>query len=126
LELLSELRARGVKTAIASASKNASEVVKRLQLDGEVDVVVDGGQVENTKPAPDLFLLAARQVGEEASACVVVEDAQAGIQAALAAGMRTIGIGPDARVGAAVVVLPSLENQHLERILAQLTTSGGN
>lgn len=55
--------------------------------------------VDRSKPAPDLFLKAAELLDEPPDACVVVEDAEAGIEAARAAGMRVIGIGPNERVG---------------------------
>ena len=120
LELLKEIRKFGLKSAIASASKNAPLVVALLDLAPWVDAVVDGNQVTQSKPAPDLFLEAARQLGLPPSECVVVEDAEAGVAAGLAAGMRVLGLGPDERVGEASLVLPSLENQRLADILSGL------
>ena len=119
-ELLAELRAAGIRIAIASASMNAGEVVDRLGLSAEIDALCDGNSVTRTKPAPDLFLYAARQLGIPPEACVVVEDAEAGVEAALAGGMRAIGIGPVERVGKAHLVIPSLENQRLKDILRVL------
>lgn len=120
LELLKEIRKAGLKSAIASSSKNAPLVVSRLNLTPWVDAVVDGNQVTISKPAPDLFLEAARQLGLPPSECVVVEDAEAGVVSGLAAGMRVLGLGPEERVGQATLVLPSLENQHLAEILDKL------
>jgi len=119
-ELLAELRAAGIKIAIASASMNAGEVVDRLGLSAEIDALCDGNSVTRTKPAPDLFLYAARQLAIPPATCVVVEDAEAGVEAALVGGMRAIGIGPVERVGKAHLVIPSLENQRLKDILAAL------
>lgn len=119
-ELLQEIRHAGLKIAVASASKNAAEVVTRLGIFPLIDVLVDGNSGARTKPAPDLFLLAARRLGEPPEACVVVEDAAAGIEAARAAGMRTIGLGPPKRVGAARLVLPSLNDICLEDLLKPL------
>jgi beta-phosphoglucomutase len=76
--------------------------------------------VDRQKPAPDLFLHAAKQLGLPPAECVVVEDAAAGMEAALAGGFRTIGIGPRERVGQAELVLPSLEGQKLAIILEAL------
>jgi beta-phosphoglucomutase-like phosphatase (HAD superfamily) len=76
--------------------------------------------VVNPKPAPDLFLHAAAQLGVPPAECVVVEDAAAGIQAAQAGGFRSVGLGPVERVGAADLVLPSLAGARLEQILAAL------
>lgn len=108
LDLLGDLAAAGIKVAIASASKNARTVIERLGLERWVDAISDGYSVMQTKPAPDLFLHAAAQLGLAPDQCVVVEDAASGVQAALAGGMWAVGLGPAERVGAAHVVLPSL------------------
>lgn len=123
LPLLQEIRNAQMKIAIASASKNADEVVERLGLRSLIDVLVDGHMVARTKPAPDIFLLAAQRLGEKPESCVVVEDAAAGIQAAKAAGMLTIGIGPQQRVGEADLVLRSLKELGLQEIIERLSPS---
>jgi kojibiose phosphorylase len=124
-ELLDELRKAGIKIAIGSGSKNARTVLKRLGITDRVDTISDGDSVQRSKPAPDLFLHAASQLGLEPTQCVVVEDAAAGIEAGLAAGMLTLGLGPRERVSAAHVVLPSLEGvtwTDLRAKFAALTT----
>jgi beta-phosphoglucomutase len=122
-ELLEELRAAGYKVALGSASKNAREVLRRLGIESLFDAVSDGYSVERQKPAPDLFLHAAQQLGLAANECVVVEDAAAGIEAARAGGFRTVGLGPRERVGAAEAIFPSLAGVHVRDLLAAL---GGN
>lgn len=119
-ELLAEIRAAGLKIALGSASRNAGEVLDRLGLRPLLDAVADGNSVERPKPAPDLFLFAARLLSLPPAACVVVEDAAAGIEAARAGGLRTIGIGPPERVGRAEAVFPSLEGLHLAALLNAL------
>ena len=119
-ELLEALRAAGLKTALGSASKNAGEALERLGICNLLDAISDGYSVERQKPAPDLFLHAARQLGLGPADCVVVEDAAAGIEAAIAGGFRTIGLGPVERVGQADLVLPSLAGARLDDILAAL------
>jgi len=109
LELLQELRRAGIKIAIGSASKNARSVIEKLGIGRLVDAVSDGYSVERHKPAPDLFLHAAGQLRLAPEQCVVVEDAESGIEAALAAGMWAVGLGPAGRVGAAHLLLSSLE-----------------
>ncbi len=96
-ELLRDLRARGVKTAVASSSRNAPLLLERLNLRPLLDAVADGNDAAAPKPAPDLFLLAARRSAAAPDDCVVVEDAESGVAGALAAGMRVIGIGPAGR-----------------------------
>jgi beta-phosphoglucomutase len=120
IELLTELRQAGIKIAIGSASKNARTVIDKLGIGNLVDAIADGDSVEPPKPAPDLFLHAAQQIGLAPACCVVVEDATVGVQAAIAAGMRSIGIGPITRVGAADIVLPNLVGVHLVDLQAQL------
>ena len=122
-ELLEEIRAARLQSAIGSASKNAGEVIDRLGIRSLLDAISDGYSVERQKPAPDLFLHAAKQLGLPPAECVVVEDAAAGVDAALAGGFRTIGIGPRERVGQAELVLPSLEGQRLSTILDALSVT---
>ena len=119
-ELLEELRANDYKTALGSASKNAREVVERLGIDSLLDAISDGYSVERQKPAPDLFLHAAAQLGLPPKACVVVEDAAAGIEAAKAGGFRSIGLGPRERVGGADMTLLNLVGVHLADLLKAL------
>jgi beta-phosphoglucomutase len=119
-ELLVEIRAAGLKCALGSASKNAGEVIDRLGIRSLFDAVSDGQSVEQQKPAPDLFLHAARQLGLPPGACVVVEDAAAGISAARAGGFRSVGLGPPERVEGADVILPSLADARLADLLTTL------
>jgi beta-phosphoglucomutase len=119
-ELLEEIRAAGLKNALGSASKNAGEVIERLGIRSLFDAISDGHSVEHQKPAPDLFLHAARQLNLPPSDCVVVEDAAAGIEAATAGGFRSVGLGPRERVGGAEVILPSLDGVGLTDLLKAL------
>jgi beta-phosphoglucomutase len=119
-DLLEEIRAASLKNALGSASKNAGEVIERLGIRDLFDAISDGFSVERQKPAPDLFLHAAGQLGLAPAECVVVEDAAAGIEAALAGGFRSVGLGPRERVGKAEVVLPSLARVHLAGLLKSL------
>jgi beta-phosphoglucomutase len=120
LDLLQEIHQAGLKCAIGSASKNTRTVVEKLGIDHLVDAISDGYSVKNPKPAPDLFLHAASQLGLPPSVCVVVEDAAAGVEAAIAGGFRSVGLGPVERVGAAQAVFPSLDGLHLTQILSAL------
>lgn len=121
-ELLAELRRMGLKIAVASASKNARAVLDGLRLWESVDALADGYSVARSKPAPDLFLYAAAQVGVPPSECLVVEDAAAGIEAAEAAGMWALALGPAERFSDVRphALLPSLEGVTWQGILAAL------
>ncbi len=92
-ELLADLRAAGIRTAIASASHNATEVVRRLEIEGLVDAMVDPATIVKGKPDPEIFLAAAERLGVRPDDCVGVEDARAGIEAINAAGMVSVGVG---------------------------------
>ncbi|PKO06328.1 MAG: beta-phosphoglucomutase [Chloroflexi bacterium HGW-Chloroflexi-3] len=120
IELLQELRSNGYQIALGSASKNARDVLQRLGIEEFFDQISDGYSVEYQKPAPDLFLHAASQLKLSPRVCVVVEDATSGIEAAVAGGFRTIGIGPLERVGIADFVLPDLSGVRLKDILSSL------
>jgi beta-phosphoglucomutase len=117
LSLLRKLQSSQIRLALASASKNARQVVERLGIAPYFEVIADGNSVKKTKPAPDLFLYTAEKLELPPEACLVVEDAEAGIAAARAAGMTTIGIGPAERVGSADYVYPSVAEVRLEEII---------
>ena len=122
-ELLTEIRQAGIRIAVASVSKNARDVISSLRLGPLVDAISDGYSVEHHKPAPDLFLHAARQLGVPPANCIVVEDAASGIEAARSAGMWSVGLGPAERVGKADLTFPSLEGVRLSDILDGLKAS---
>lgn len=90
---LLELRARGVKLAIGSSSKNAKTILAQIGLDNFFDAVSDGTNITNSKPNPEVFLMAAEFLGEKPEHCLVVEDAEAGIEAAVRGGFHAAGIG---------------------------------
>jgi beta-phosphoglucomutase len=119
-ELLEEIHTAGLKNGLGSASKNAPDVLDRLGIRGLFDALADGHSVERQKPAPDLFLHAAKQLGLPPAECVIVEDAAAGIAAALAGGFRSVGLGPRERVGQAQAVFSSLDGVHLADLLKSL------
>ncbi len=125
MELLGELRKAGIKIAVASASKNARTVLDHLGIMDHIDALSDGYSVTASKPAPDLFLHAAAQLGVPPERCVVVEDAAAGIRAARAAGMWSIALGPRERFRDVLpdLILPSLEGATLSELLRALERS---
>jgi beta-phosphoglucomutase len=118
IELVDAARDRGLRIALASASKNAPEVLDRLGIADRFDAICDGNTVAAAKPAPDLFLVAAAELGLAPAECVVFEDATEGVAAAHAAGMPAVGIGPAERVGSAEMVLDGLADADLDAIVA--------
>jgi len=107
-EYLQSLRAKGVKTALGSASKNAQLILERLGISALFDVIVDGNKVSKAKPDPEVFLRAAGELNIPTASCVVFEDAEAGIQAALHANMGVVGIGKPALLKDADMVIGGL------------------
>lgn len=91
--LLDELKARGIRTAIGSSSKNTPVILEKIGLSTRFDAIADGNDITNSKPDPEVFLLAAKKLGIPPSECAVIEDAEAGIEAALAAGMTAVAVG---------------------------------
>jgi kojibiose phosphorylase len=118
--LLQEAKARGIKLGVASASKNARQVLTSLGIFDMFGAIADGNAVINIKPAPDLFIWAAGRLDVHPAQVVVFEDAEAGVEAARAAGMYVVGLGPAARVGKAHLVLPGLENVRIAQIFESL------
>ena len=116
--LLKEIRQAGIKTAIASASKNCMTVLNQLEITSYFDGIADGNSVTNGKPAPDIFVYAAGLVHVPTPDCLGVEDADAGIEAIKAAGMTALGIGPKERFHKADKVLPTMENKTLKDLLS--------
>ena len=92
-ETLSALRALGLRLALGSSSRNARLVMEKLRLSAFMDAWVDGTEVQACKPAPDIFLAAAEKLGLAPADCLVVEDAEAGVEAALRGGFSAAGIG---------------------------------
>ena len=91
-ENLEELRKNGIKIAIGSSSKNTPVILKQIGLDNYFDAVSDGNNITNSKPDPEVFLKAADMLGIPYNECMIVEDADAGIEAGKSAGMKTVSV----------------------------------
>ena len=115
-DLLDELEKAGILMGVGSASRNARPVLEALGISPRFQVIADAYSVRLSKPAPDVFLFAARQMGVEAHECVVVEDAISGVDAALTGGFGTVGIGPTTRVGHAHVRLDDTKRLTLAQL----------
>lgn len=93
IETLYRLKTAGIRLAVGSSSKNAPVILERLDLNKWFEAIADGNQIKQSKPAPDVFLLAAKLLGVSPEKCLVVEDADAGVDAALAANMTVLAVG---------------------------------
>jgi len=111
-ETLNMIRSRGIKMAIGSSSKNAKRILKKVGLIDFFDAISDGTNIIRTKPHPEVFLKASNYLGIKPKECIVVEDAQSGVEAAIAANMDCAAIG-----GAAGYSLASYSLKNLSDLL---------
>jgi beta-phosphoglucomutase len=117
LNALRELKKRAIKIAVASNSRNAKPIINQVGIAQFLDAIVDGHEIENSKPDPEVFLRAAKSVGVPPGNCLVVEDAVAGLVAARRAGMKALGIGTRERLPDADVVVADLSAISVDDLL---------
>lgn len=115
-KFLEELRLSGIYIALGSASKNSMNILNRLQIASLFDAIIDGTKVTKAKPDPEIFLKGAEELKVPAANCVVFEDAEAGVEAALAAGMKCVGIGDPSILGKANVVIPGFRDFNFNKL----------
>ena len=92
MDKLENLKENGIKIAIGSSSKNTPIILKQIGLDGYFDAVSDGNNITHSKPDPEVFLKAAEMLNIPPEDCMIVEDADAGIEAGKRAGMKTLAV----------------------------------
>lgn len=117
--LLHEIRAAGLKVGVGSSSKNARPVLEQLDLVDSFDVIGDGYIVKNSKPAPDIFLWVAGALRLAPRHILVIEDSQAGVDAALTGGFYVLGVGNSELVKTHYTV-QSLESHSLTMLVNAL------
>lgn len=104
-EMITTLKQAGYRVALASSSKNAQTVIVRLGIKNEFDTIVDGTMITHSKPHPEIFLTAASRLQVNPLECLVFEDAEAGVEAAIRAGMKCVGVGSKKQLGKADVIV---------------------
>lgn len=109
-ETLAEIRRRGYGIALGSSSKNAKFILERVGLTDAFDRISDGNNITKSKPDPEVFVKAAEYLGERPEDCLVVEDAEAGIDAGIAGGMKTAAIGDAVNCGKADYTLQTFSD----------------
>ena len=110
LDFLKSAKAKGYKTALGSASKNAVLILNRLKINDLFDEIIDGTKISKAKPDPEVFLAGAKALNVLPENCVVFEDAAAGIEAAHRGNMFCIGIGTKENLPDADVLISGFEN----------------
>ena len=93
MKVLETLKKNDIKVAIGSSSKNTEFILSKIGLHEYFDAISDGTQIKNSKPDPEVFLLAANKLCIEPKECLVVEDANAGVEAGLAGEMKVLAVG---------------------------------
>lgn len=92
-EVIDYLKSNNIKVAIGSSSKNTSLILEKIGLSNIFDEIADGTMITKSKPNPEVFILAANKLGIDPKECLVVEDAEAGVEAALAGNMIVAAVG---------------------------------
>ncbi len=115
-EFLLTVRNAGLKTALGSASKNSRTILEKVGLIDLFDSIIDGNTVTASKPDPEVFLKGAQSLDLNPADCVVFEDAIAGVEAALAGGMKVVGIGDSANLKGANLVVAGLHEMNLDKL----------
>jgi beta-phosphoglucomutase len=115
-EFLETCIAAGIKTALGSASKNSGMILEKTGIAHLFNAVIDGNKVTKPKPDPEVFLKGAEELNEAPENCVVFEDAIAGVEAAIAGGMKVVGIGSPEVLGMANLVVKGLNEMSLEKL----------
>ena len=116
-QLLIDARAMGLKTAIASVSRNAPRVLEKIGLSDYFDTIADATKVKRSKPDPEIFLTCAEQLGVDPVDCIGLEDSQAGIEAILSAGMYAVGINVTITGSSPDLILSSTSELSLELLV---------
>jgi beta-phosphoglucomutase len=106
----------GIKTALGSASKNSLTILEKTGIVHFFNAVIDGNKVSKPKPDPEVFLKGAEELDVAPVNCVVFEDAIAGVEAAIAGGMKVVGIGSPQVLGKANLVVKGLNEMSLEKL----------
>lgn len=118
---LREVRAAGLRTALASASASARSVLRSVQIEQYFDVIVDGEQAKKGNVNAEGFLMAAETLGLEPDECLVFEDSPSGVAAAVRAGFGVVGIGKHPQLTeTAMLAVPGFEHLTLAQVLAQV------
>ncbi len=122
VHVLSYLKSKNQAIALGSASKNARPILEKVKIMNYFDAIVDGNDVTNAKPDPEVFLQAASLLGASSENCIVFEDSVAGVQAANIANFTSVGIGERAVLHQAQYIFPDfthIDSTFLESLIKQ-------
>lgn len=116
MEFIKQVKDNNILAAVGSASKNTMTILDRLDLTSWFEAIIDGTKISKAKPDPEVFLKAANELNTRPDQCVVFEDAKAGVEAALAGGMKCVGIGSPDFLGEANLVVAGLHEMDMKKL----------
>ncbi len=116
IDFVSKAKQKGCKTALGSSSKNAKKIIDLLGIKHLFDTLIDGTDITNSKPHPEVFLMGAENLGLSPEECVVFEDATSGVEAALNGNFKCVGIGKKEVLNKAHYVVGGLNQITLEKL----------
>lgn len=122
MPFLEELEQKGIRKAVGSSSKNATTIIEQIGLKDRFEVIVDGNKISRSKPDPQVFELGAEVMALSPEECIVFEDAERGIDAALSGGFYAVGIGGE-NLNHAHHVIPNFMDYSFDDILRALPVS---
>lgn len=120
LAFIQDLKVKGYRIALGSSSKNAVLALSKVEMLHYFETIIDGTKTTRSKPDPQVFQLGADALGCRPEECIVFEDAESGIAAAIAGGFYAVGMGSPENLGKAHLVLSSLENMTIENIITSI------
>lgn len=120
---LEDLKNKGIRKGLGSASKNAITVVEKIGLLDAFEVIIDGYKATKSKPDPQVFVMGADEMGVPHNECIVFEDAESGVEAALNGGFYAVGIGSPENLGHAHLVIPNFIGQDFNSILEKVLSA---
>lgn len=119
-DFFAQIKQTNIKISLGSVSKNSKMILEKVGLLNEFDAIIDGTNISKGKPDPEVFVKGALALGLENSECLVFEDAVAGVEAGINAGMKVVGIGKPEVLTKADLVLSSFEKVDLKQLLKQI------
>ncbi len=123
IPFMDSVKAAGVKIALGSASKNAGSIIDILEIRHYFDSIIDGNKTTRSKPDPQVFELGAAEMGLKPQQCIVFEDADKGIEAALKGGFYAVGVGKEEVLAHADLVIPNFIGRDFSSLVYELKKS---
>ncbi len=123
LELVQELKAKGYRIALGSSSKNAVLALSKVEMLSYFEAIIDGTKTTRSKPDPQVFQMGAAALNCQPAECIVFEDAESGVAAAIAGGFYAVGMGSPDNLGKAHIVLSSLKGVSINDLIAKIAIS---